>query len=76
MFKLMQRLNKVVSSFRQQLVNTNLESIEEVLFTPEQTTAFDEELTDQEAFHDFHVSIGTGDSELDHAYHCSASSQR
>ena len=42
-------------------------SIEEVLLTPEQTKAFDEELADQESFLNFHASVGTGDSELDHA---------
>ena len=53
----MQRLNKVVSSFRQQTVSTNSNGIEEVLLTPKQTKDFDEELADQDSFLKFHAGI-------------------
>ena len=59
-----------MSAFRQQVVNTNLNSMEEVLLTPEQTAAFDEELADQESFLNFHTGVGTSDLDLEHACQC------
>ena len=65
MNKLVQQFNNIASSFREHVVTINLESMPEVLITAEQTTAFNEELGEQDSFLNFHLDIGTRESEIE-----------
>ena len=73
MNRLVKCFNNVVLSSREHMPSINLEHAPKVQIAPAKTAVFNAELEEQESFLNFHLDVGTGESEIEEACHCSAS---
>ena len=72
MNKIATRVNKILTSLKEHVANTNKENTNQVQLSPEKSAVYNVELVEQENFLKFHQDVANGVSVIVNVCHCSA----